>query len=266
MISRRAARCPRRRRCRTSPASAASRRRARRASTSRPRRDTPAPSSKRSTGAHSPSRRSRLRVTRELASPVSDLVLPFRVVVPLRAPAASHPRPAPGRRPRPAPSSCGRPCLSGAPAPPIPRGARESTIPRLRQPVRIEVPQPVAVAPRQLRREGWGTSATDRVGVRCAPSPRRRRRPPPPPPPLVTRPGTGIRGRSGDCDCGRRRRRSSPFCYRRPSEVGWRSTREGGLMPGPQEGHEIEQVNQRPQPALGPYSPFGDGDEGALSS
>ena len=258
----------------------------------RPRRDTPAPSSKRSTGAHSPSRRSRLRVTREPASPIRSSTPFSRRRTSARAGSV------------PSPSGAGPPPAPGAvvmrPTVPCPvRQLLRSRVGRARVRFRasdsrfeLEVPQPVAVASCQLRREGRGDerdrprgssdgcrdSDAEERPFPAPPSPSPSR----PPPPSATRPGSRIRGRrcvrvvvacrSGGCrrrsrsHRRRRRRRRSRFCYRRPLEIGWRSTREGGLRPGPQEGHEIEQVNQRPQPALGPYSPFGDGDEGALSS
>jgi hypothetical protein len=222
----------------------------------------------------------------------SDLVLPFRVVVPLRAPAASRPRPAPGHRPRPAPSSCGRPCPVRCASSSDPAwGAREydSAPPTAGSNWKCRSPSRWRLASSDGRgggderdrprgsSDGCRDSDAEERPFPAPPSPSPSR----PPPPSATRPGSRIRGRrcvrvvvacrSGGCrrrsrSHRRRRRRRSHFCYRRPLEIGWRSTREGGLRPGPQEGHEIEQVNQRPQPALGPYSPFGDGDEGALSS
>ena len=116
----------------------------------------------------------------------SDLVLPFRVVVPLRAPAASRPRPAPGHRPRPAPSSCGRPCPVRCASSSDPAwGAREydSAPPTAGSNWKCRSPSRWRLASSDGR--GGGTSATDRVGVRMdagirtrrsAPSPRRRRR------------------------------------------------------------------------------------------
>ena len=126
----------------------------------------------------------------------SDLVLPF-----------SRRRTSARAGSVPSPSGAGPPPAPGAvvmrPTVPCPvRQLLRSRVERARVRFRasdsrfeLEVPQPVAVAPCQLRREGrGGTSATDRVGVRMdagirtrrsAPSPRRRRRgrPPPPPPP-----------------------------------------------------------------------------------